>query len=221
MEQHPRRGRRGFTLIELLVVIAIIAILMAMLLPAIQRVREAANKMLCASNLKQIGVAAHHYHIDFERLPSGQWGPMANLTPYSPPIIGKMRGSGNDTVYTDSAQQLGVLAALLPYIELDNVYKQLRDRNGFPDGLDFGLNAVTLNPWWTISENQVWARTRIKLFRCPSDTVEEPLETGAMLTLHVGPMLMLNGIYMPSPFGLEFGRTNYVGVGGVIGRGLS
>src|ERR1700732_2027395 len=93
---HKGARRLGFTLIELLVVIAIIAVLIALLLPAVQKVREAANRIQCQNNLKQLGLACHSYHDSYKALPR---------------------------LYSSSSQ-LGWMTQILPYIEQLPLYKQ-------------------------------------------------------------------------------------------------
>jgi prepilin-type N-terminal cleavage/methylation domain-containing protein len=122
-----RRRRAGFTLVELLVVIAIIAILIGLLLPAVQRVREAAARTQCVNNLKQIVLASHNYQSAFNQLPPG----CLNAMPQdNVPNWGGPSGIAGDAW---DGQQVGLLCFLLPYLEQDNVYKQIIDP-GAPAG---------------------------------------------------------------------------------------
>jgi len=103
MFRFNQKGRRGFTLVELLVVIAIIGILIALLLPAVQKVREAANRIQCANNLHQLAIGMHNYHDSYNNLPPAY----AEST---------TRTDGSyDTMY-------GPFVRLLPFIELNNAY---------------------------------------------------------------------------------------------------
>src|SRR6266513_420296 len=112
----PLRDRRGFTLIQLLVVIAIIGVLIGLLLPAVQRVREAAARTKCLNNLKQMGLALHNYHAAQDRFPPGFISTLKDP--------GWHYQTGNTNSYPEEwGPGWSFFALLLPYIEQDGLYR--------------------------------------------------------------------------------------------------
>jgi prepilin-type N-terminal cleavage/methylation domain-containing protein/prepilin-type processing-associated H-X9-DG protein len=145
---------RGFTLIELLVVIAIIAILIALLLPAVQKVRAAAARAQCLNNLKQIGLGLHNYHDVFKRFPPGC---ARDQVPFGTSGAG---GSGYGSSW---------MAYILPYIEQASLFNEITFAGG--------------SGWEQTANGPVISNIVIPIYRCPASplpmTCEDPMHAPA------------------------------------------
>ncbi|MFN5290454.1 MAG: DUF1559 domain-containing protein [Planctomycetia bacterium] len=181
----PKHSRKAFTLIELLVVIAIIAILIGLLLPAVQKVREAASRMKCQNNLKQMGLALLNYESTYNAFPAGRHG---------------CDGITNGPCATDTAIQRNGSSAflqLLPFMELEALYKTF-DQNDLP---------YNQGSTWVAKSKGV--ETRPSVMVCPSDTSDTFITTSG-LKAATGSYALVHGNLGPSQ-GISFTLKLYNG----------
>lgn len=137
--------RKGFTLVELLVVIAIIGVLVGLLLPAVQAAREAARRMSCSNNLRQVGLGFHNYHSSYNQLPA-QGG-----------------GTDGEGFSNHNTLRLSALIGILPFIEQQALWDQISNPSDDENGVYFPMGPP---PW--VSVYPPW-RTELASYRCPSD----------------------------------------------------
>jgi prepilin-type N-terminal cleavage/methylation domain-containing protein len=149
--QVPKRGA-GFTLVELLVVIAIIGVLVALTLPAVQAARESGRATHCKNNLRQLGIALHHYHDHMQRFPSGWRGVTSGHDPAEP---------------GDDRPGWGWAAELLPQLEQDGLFRQINFKKPLYDPADTAVH-------------QSVRETAVPAFLCPSD-IKGPTDSGTGL----------------------------------------
>ncbi len=151
-----RKCQRGFTLVELLVVIAIIGVLVGLLLPAVQQAREAARRMSCSSNIRQIGLAVLNYESTYKMLPTGIGG------------TEDIGGRGSDW---SNMNRISGFISLLPFMEETPLYNLIWNTYEYTEGRHAGLPTPSGGPcpWDTIDGGFIPWRTQVSTFRCPSD----------------------------------------------------
>ena len=230
MTKRALARRPGFTLVELLVVIAIIGILVGLLLPAVQSAREAARRMTCSKNVREIGLATLNFESAFKRLPPGV------MTPVTSPLM----PSAPLGVEWDKHNGIGHLVQILPYLELrqlSQVFEAELNLNPDTNGVgavsgsdqqlrnvywwnnDYGVSPPARPSAWTTAQNN------IPIFLCPSDIADQGLEYSILFQFaYTGATTALPGhtyYYESSAFAdwhRTVGKTNYLGCAGRSGK---
>ena len=171
-----RSTREGFTLVELLVVIAIIGVLVGLLLPAVQAAREAARRMSCSNNFKQIGLGFHNYHSAFDQLPMVRGG-TALQSGNNNPDSRIPRATGTNALGGNNLHNLSALVGLTPFIEQQAIWEQISNsftvREPASAAGNWVFNPMGPNPDISLAQHgnyqyDPWL-TNIPTLRCPSD----------------------------------------------------